>query len=220
MRGNGRNPIGSGGRTGSGAHTGRGGRAAWLALCAGVALSAVLSAGCLGDPEIEDTWTRVDMDGVTLSPDQPLTVGSRCSVSVHTRITYRAIVTGFVITELRASTIPPSMLGIGPTQPRLRMATDIDNLLANSVTMGRATRAITGWNHLIQRLDQSFSGSVPATIDTTGSSAYLFLVSYLGEGEEVEQPDGSDSLVVTPFISTEMEILPIGMPIAIGSTVP
>ncbi len=200
-------------RRGSGTDI-RAGRVPLLVLC----LGAALSAGCLGDPDIEDGWTLVDMDATALTPDQPLAVGSSCSVSVRTSITYRAIVTGFVITDLRASsTITPAMVNIRPNAPRLRMAQDIDNLLANSVSVGRATRAITGWDHLIQRLDLSFTGWVPASIDTTGAGVNLFLVSYLGEGEEIELADGSDSLVVTPFISTEREILPIGMPIAIAS---
>jgi hypothetical protein len=99
------------------------------------------------------------------------------------------------------------------------MANDIDRLLATSVSMGRMTRAITGWDHLIQHIDFSFSGLVPgATItDSTGTGpvAGLFLVCYLGSGVRLELPSGADSIVVTPFRSNDAQVLPVGLPLTV-----
>ena len=186
-----------------------------------LALAAVLT-GCLGTPKVEDGWTRLDLDATTFTPAQPLAPGAACSVSVRTSVTYRRIVTGFLVTELRA-VMPgaPSGYFVAPDAPRMRMAQDIDALLANSVSVGRAVRAVTGWDHLIQRFDLSFSAWTPGSIDTNGVSAGapsgFFLVSYLGSGEEIELEDGSDSIAVTPFVSTEAEILPVGMPVVVGA---
>jgi hypothetical protein len=187
-------------------------RRAWVPLLAIVALG-----GCLGEPEIEDRWTRLDVRGSSLAPGEVLAPGTNVSVNVQTAITYRAIVTGFVVTELRASPgITAADVGLRPDAPRLNMAQDIDRILANSVTMGRATRAITGWDHLIQEVNLSFTGVVPAASDSAGNPIGLFLISYLGEGEEIEQQDGSDSLIVTPFPSTEYEILPVGLELVVS----
>ena len=95
------------------------------------------------------------------------------------------------------------------------MAYDIDRILANSVTLGRATRAVTGWDHLQQELDLTFTGATPASGDT--SAAGLFLLCYMGAGDEVERQDGSDTLIVTPFISGQVHLLPIGMELAVAS---
>jgi hypothetical protein len=95
------------------------------------------------------------------------------------------------------------------------MAYDIDRILTNSVSVGRGTRAITGWTHLIQRIDFNFNAWVPAALDSAGvpvgAPRGLFLVTYLGSGEEIELPGGGDTLVVTPFPSGQYQILPSGM---------
>jgi hypothetical protein len=97
------------------------------------------------------------------------------------------------------------------------MAQDIDGILAQSAPMGRATRAVTGWDHLVQRIDFAFDGFVPAAMDSSGPPAGLFLVCYLGQGSEIELPDGRDSLVVTPFPSTPYEILPVGIELGVAA---
>jgi len=183
---------------------------------------AALTSGCLGEPEIEDRWTRLDLESASLTPYQALPVGSAPVVNVRAAITYRSIITGFVVAELRASsTITPAEVTVHPDASRLPMAQDIDRILANSVTLGRATRAVTGWDHLIQRLDLSFAGVVPAVIDTAGAApGSVFLLCYLGEGEEVERQDGTDTLIVTPFDSMQYQILPIGMEFGLGTPTP
>ncbi len=190
-----------------------------LVLASALAL-ALASAGCLGAPKLEDRWTRVDMTGASLAASQNVTAGSTLPITVGTDITYRRILTGFAVAELRASTTyAPGALRLRPDADRLQMANDIDQLLATSVSMGRMTRAVTGWDHLIQHVDFTFTGSVPAgaVTDSTGSGplAGLFLVVYLGSGVKIERLDGTDSIAVTPFKSNEYQVLPVGLPLTV-----
>jgi hypothetical protein len=186
-----------------------------------LALLAWAASGCMGleAPKLEDRWTRVDMPGASLAVGQAVTAGSTIPVQVSSDIIYRRIVTGYAVAELRASTtFTPAMLQLRPDGDRLRMANDIDQLLATSVSMGRMTRAITGWDHLIQHIDFSFSGVVPGTVtDSTGTGpvAGLFLVCYLGSGVKLELPSGADSIIVTPFPSNPNQILPVGLPLTV-----
>ena len=176
--------------------------------------------GCLDAPKLEDRWTRVDMVGASLAPSQSVPAGSTIPVSVSSNITYRRILTGYAVAELRASTtIAPGMLQMDPDADRLRMANDMDRLLATSVSMGREARAITGWDHLIQHIDFSFTGVVPGTVtDSTGTgpTAGLFLVCYLGSGIKEELPSGADTVIVTPFPSAPYQILPVGLPVTVA----
>ena len=181
-------------------------------------LGAMLSSGCLGEPKLEERWTRLDLDGANTTPFQSVSVGVRESVSVQARLTYRRIITGFAVADLRASsTLLPTDVEVHPDAPRLRMAQDIDRILLNSVSVGRATRAITGWDHLIQHVDLAFGTTVPTVVDTAtgGGATSLFLLVYLGAGDKVERQDGSDTLIITPFNSSEYELLPVGMEFAI-----
>lgn len=188
---------------------------------AALGAAALLLGGCLGEPGIEERWTRLDLQSSSLAPYQVLPAGSAPAVTVRLAITYRKILTGFAVAELRASsTVPAAGVTLGPDATRLPMAEDMDRILAGSVTMGRATRAITGWDHLIQTMDLTFTGTVPAGVDSSGAAPALFLVCYLGEGEEIELANGQDSLVVTPFPNTQYEILPVGLKLAVGGGTP
>jgi hypothetical protein len=191
---------------------------AWPGLLLG--LATVLLAGCLGEPGIDEQWTRIDIEGSNIAPNSALAPDTLRDITVSTALTYRSIITGFAVADLRASgVLGPGDVEVHPDASRLTMAHDIDRVLANSVSVGRATRAITGWNHLIQRIDFSFTGWAPAAIDTSvappGSTVSYFLVCYLGEGDEVERQDGTDTLIVTPFKSDEYKILPIGMELVV-----
>jgi hypothetical protein len=169
---------------------------------------AVLVAGCFDKPKIEDRWTRLDIEGSSVTNGQTLPAGAD-TFAVAMAITYRRIVTGFAVCELRAcSTLTAADVSLSPTSDRVLMANDVDRVLANSVSMGRATRAVTGWDHLIQRVDFGFNGTVPP--GTTG----LFLVCYLAQGDKIERGDGTDTLIVTPFPSVPNELLPIGIELA------
>jgi hypothetical protein len=171
----------------------------------------LLLAGCLGRPEIEDRWTRIDVNTSNIVPDQSFPENSSVPIAVRATITYRSILTGFAVAELRASSVAANQVVIRPDAEREPMARDVDRVLANSVTLGRATRAVTGWDHLMQPIDFSFNARIPAASDSSGTPIGLFLVCYLGEGEEIEVPGADDSLVVTPFDSIQYQILPVGM---------
>jgi hypothetical protein len=190
-----------------------------VACSAGATLALVL-AGCLDAPKIEDRWTRVDMAGASLAPSQPVTAGSTIPVQVSSDIYYRRILTGYAVAELRASTsISPGMLQMNPNADRLQMANDMDQLLATSVSMGREARAFTGWDHLIQHMDFAFTGVVPGTVTDsvgTGPTAGLFLVCYLGSGVKVERQDGTDTVIVTPYASSPYQILPVGLSVTVA----
>jgi hypothetical protein len=187
----------------------------WFATAA----LALAAAGCLDEPKIEDRWTRVDMTGASLSRSQAVQAGSTIPVRVGSDIYYRRILTGYAVAELRASTtFSPGTLVLDPDADRLRMATDMDRLLATSVSMGREARAFTGWDHLIQHMDFAFTGVVPGTVtDSLGTAptAGLFLVCYLGSGVEIELPSGADSVIVTPYPSAPYQILPVGLPLTV-----
>ena len=109
--------------------------------------------------------------------------------------------------------MPTTAVALAPNAPRVPMAQNIDLILANSVTRGRAVRAVTGWDHLIQHIDFSFLGTVPATVDS--SSAGLFLLCYLGSGVKIERPGQADTVIVTPFTSQPYQILPVGLELAV-----
>jgi len=180
----------------------------------------LLSSGCLEAPKIEDRWTRVDLDRTNVTLGQSLTAGTLDSIHVETRITYRRIVTGFLVAELRASTaIGPTNVTLEPNAPRVPMANDIDAILANSVSIGRSVRAVTGWDHLIQPITLDFDAMPQTTVDSSGVSLGvtngLFLVCYLGSGVRIERPGRADSIAITPFLSAPNQLLPVGMELTV-----
>jgi hypothetical protein len=186
----------------------RAARATMMVSCLAVALG-----GCLGEPDIDKRWTMVEFLAETPSPGDALPGGQAASVSVKGRITYRRILTGFVIAEVRYSpTLSATSVNLNPTEHDARNAESVDLILANSVTAGRATRIVTGFDHLMQEVDLSFTAQVPDSLYGGG----LFLLLYMGEGEEIELPGGGDSLVVTPFVSSDQEILHTGFPLTIA----
>jgi hypothetical protein len=181
-----------------------------------VAMIAVLSVlgGCLGEPEIDDRWTKVEMVNVAPGPAETQPAGQAFDVAVNGRITYRKIVTGFLVAEMRYSdTITPDQVALDPERHNETNAAQIDMILANSVTMGRATRAVTGFDHLMQDINLSFTTSAPAAMFPGGTGPAvggMYLLLYMGDGDEIELQDGRDSLVVTPFVSGDREILHTG----------
>jgi len=174
---------------------------------AAVSLALVVFLGCLGEPEIDERWTLVQFLETSPQPGQSAASAEPLDVTVTARITYRRILTGFLVAEVRYSdTVTPSSITLDPTRHTLELARDVDRILANSVTAGRATRPVTGWDHLMQDFTLSFTAQVPDSADSGG----LFLLLYMGEGDEIRLQDGRDSLVVTPFVSTDKEVLHTG----------
>lgn len=181
-------------------------------------LAGLLLQGCLGKPKLEDRWTRIDVMTSNIASGQMLTQGTTVPVTMHSRLIYRKILTGFAVAELRASaTLTAGDVSVFPNAPRLAMARDIDRILQNSVTAGRATRAFTGWDHLMQDITFNFDAVVPTSADSTGAPPTgLFLICYLGSGVEVELPSGADSVIVTPFNPDAYELLPVGMELGVA----
>ena len=189
------------------------GRAARVALLLVLLFAFV---GCLGEPGIDERWTLVEFLNVEPSPGASFDSGATVPVSVKGRITYRDIVTGFLVAELRYSPLlTPGDVVLDPEDHGLEVAHDVDLILVNSVTAGRATRAVTGFDHLMQDIDLSFDGWIPpemsATYADSGMVGGMFLLLYLGEGDEIDLPGGEDSLLVTPFLSSEYDILSTGL---------
>lgn len=193
-------------------------------LGAAALLLPLAGGGCLGEPPLDERWTLLEFESVSpaanavVSADQPLTV------DVRGRITYRAIRTGFVVAELRYSdTLSPAMVSLDPDEHSLENALTVEHILANSVTAGRATRAVTGFDHLVQGVDLQFSAPIPAGMvvadPDSAASRSLFLVLYLGDGEEMELPAGRDSLVVTPFDVEDAQVLFCGFPLRVAAPV-
>ena len=179
----------------------------------------VLAAGissCLWKPKIEDQWTRVDIASASVVPGQVVTAGSSLALAGRANITYRRILTGVVVAELRsASGMGAAGTLVRPDADREAMAVTIDQILAGSTGLGRDTKLVTGWDHLIQPFEFTFSGTVPAALDSSGAPVGLFLLCYLASGTEIELPDGSDSLIVTPLNSTQYQVLPVGITLTV-----
>jgi hypothetical protein len=180
-------------------------------------LGSTVVAGCLGAPEIEDRWTRVDLLSSNLAANQTIAPGAVQPVTMATTITYRSILTGFAVAELRASSATTAgSVMLGPDAPREQMALDIDRILQTSASVGRDVRPVTGWDHLIQHIDFSFNAVGPAQTDSTGMPVSLFMICYMGSGDRIERPGQADTIVVTPFASTAYQILPVGEELAVG----
>jgi len=183
-----------------------------LALIPALGLLGVLA--CLDEPEIDERWTKLEFLSSTPAPTQSRSAGQPVNVSVKGRITYRSILTGFVVAEVRYSpTISPASVLLNSAEHTLEDAEDIDRILANSVTAGRATRAVTGFDHLMQDFSLSFTAQVPA--QAAGGTGGVYLLFYMADGDEIELGNGEDSLVVTPFVSTDKEVLHTGFAINI-----
>ena len=192
-------------------------RRAGLGLTIALALTPVLVSGCFDAPKLEDEWTRLDVQSCSVAPAQTLPGATIQPITMSTDVTFRSLLTGYEVAELRTSpTIAPGSEPVNPNAPRLPMAQAIDYVLANSMSLGRGTRAVTGWPHLIQHVDFTFAADVPPS----GSPGSLFLLCYLASGVKVERQDGTDTLLITPYPSGPYQILPIGMELAVGTPQP
>ena len=176
----------------------------------------VTAMGCLDKPTIEERWTRVDIASSNPFAHQLVTAGAALPVTMHASITYRSVLTGYAVAELRvADSLGAAAIGMSPDVPRTEMARNIDQILAHSRSLGRSARAVTGWDHLIQPLDFSFSATAPTD---SASASRLFLLCYLGSGQRIELDSGADSVLITPFISDQQQVLPAGLELYVEGT--
>lgn len=193
-----------------------------------LAAAVLLLPGCLGDPPIDERWTLLE---VVSGPDvASVTPGTSTPVSVTARITFREILTGFVIVEVRASeTLTADAVGFENDEDRLAMARDVDRILAESTSLGFAARAVTGFDHLMQDIPLTIDAGLPppsangAAADSAAAAAVgpaqgIFLLVYFGDVEDVEMANGDEVQVVTPLPSEENEILSTGVELAAGGS--
>ncbi len=182
-------------------------------------------AGCLGEPEIDERWTLIEMKGSSPRPGHTVNPGETVSVTVDGQITYRRIRTGFLVAEVRYSPdLAPGALDLDPEEHTLTTSHQVERVLNSSVTAGRATKAVTGFDHLVQRINFAFDAIVPAEMlngdpDSVANRG-LYLVLYLAEGEEIILADNRDSLVVTPLPVDEYELLFTGFALGVQAVAP
>ena len=137
------------------------GTARTVAVAAALALVAV--AGCLGEPEIDERWTLLEVVSSDPRDGETVAAGATVPVSVAGRITYRDIRTGYLVAEVRyAPDLPPAEVDLDTDDFGLTTSREIERVLAGSVTAGRATRAVTGFDHLVQEFRLAFDAVVPA----------------------------------------------------------
>ena len=71
-------------------------------LTATVALTLLVFVSCLGEPEIDERWTKVEFLDASPQSGQSVQAAQSVDVSVKSRITYRRILTGFLVAEVQA----------------------------------------------------------------------------------------------------------------------
>jgi hypothetical protein len=172
-----------------------------------VAAVALFLSGCLGTPPIEETWTRIEL--VTLTPATRQELSGSAALSLEARMTFRELLTGFLVADLRSSTLSPSEVDLeddpDDDEDGLEVAREVDRILGSSSSLAVEAIPITGFDHLIRRLTFELDAAVS---DSSGSNLYL-LVYFSDDVQEVE--DGEmESIVVTPTLSTQRDILSAG----------
>lgn len=212
------------------AHVASGGRKAAALARAGVPVAglmalAVAGSGCLGEPPIDDRWTLLE---ITAGPSAGTVVpGQPTSIDLGTRLTYRELLTGAVVAEVRASNILTAADVDFSTDDALARTQMVDHVLRNSSSLGFATRLTTGFDHLIQEFSMTIesAGAAPQmpddfvadSLNVAGPGTTLFLLVYFGEVDEVEIEGGDEIEVVTPFFSDQYDILATGVVLTNGS---
>ena len=175
-------------------------------------LLCALLAGCLTKPPVEESWTKLEiLDVQSSAPSPEDTLGA---FNVRARITYRAIVTGSIVADVRYAADPALVaeLAVNPLdarEPQLESAQRIDALIQSSTSLGYAHELVTGFDHLIQEIDLAIEGD-PFTADSTvsvDSSGAFVVVLYMADVDEVELESGEEVFVVTPYLTTDREIL-------------
>ncbi|MBZ0269061.1 hypothetical protein K8I85_12960 [bacterium] len=179
-------------------------------------------AGCLGEPGIEERWTLLEIVDAQPTEGGAYAPGSPTPVEMNARITYRELLTGHLVADLRATnTITPADVALDADDPRA-VALDVDRILMDSVSLGADAVAITGWDHLQQDVSFSFDGGLlaPTGADSSIASAGsvpvnatgLFLLLYFADDvEEVELDSGEEIEVIHPALSADFDILSTGI---------
>jgi hypothetical protein len=183
-----------------------------------VALACALLTGCLTKPPVEESWTKLEIVDVQSSP--PSGEDSTGTINVRARITYRAIVTASIIADVRYTTDPALVTDLATNpldsvEPQLESAQRVDVLSQNSTSLVFADQLVTGFDHLIQEVDLAIAGD-PFTADSTvtpDSTGALLVVLSMAAVDEVELEDGEEMLVVTPYLTTDLDVLSAALPL-------
>lgn len=187
-----------------------------------LAILASALAGCLGEPGIEERWTLLEIVDAQPTEAGAYAPGSPTPVEMNARITYREVLTGHLVADVRAtSTLTPADVALDADDPRA-VAADVDRILMDSVSLGADAVAVTGWDHLQQDVSFSFDGGLVAPTATDSSiasaattpvtAAGLFLLLYFADDvEEVELDSGEEIEVIHPALSTDFDILSAGI---------
>lgn len=181
-------------------------------LATGLALG-----GCLGEPPIEERWSNVQWESESIAGRDSLTPGRATQIRLRAKVRFEDILTGFVVAELRASqSLGPTDFALDAGEDDVAHSLEVETILAQSATAGRATRATVGFPQLIRTFEFEFDAAVPTTVSDVedspgGPPQSLFLVVYLAEGEEIRLESGEDSLVVDPFPTEENRVLHKGI---------
>lgn len=175
-------------------------------------LLAGLVAGCLGEPPVEERWTNLEMLSFDVPDSTSLAPGDQVTVRMESRVTFRQLMTGFLVGEVRVSSTLTADSLVLDDEDRILVSESVDYLLSNSFPVSREVKGLAGFPQLRRRVPMEFDVRVPSQAGETyepggGPASGLFLVLYMGEGDEIELEDGRDSLVVTPFTTHEDEVL-------------
>jgi hypothetical protein len=192
-------------------------------------LAIVALSGCLGEPPIEETWTRLEILEASPTDAAAFAVGSATTpVTMRARVTYREILTGFLVAELRAgSGITTAETALDADDP-LAVAREVDQILGSSTAIGTEAIPVTGWDHLVQELTITFDAgtATPTAMDSSVAAAGsmpvtstgLFLLLYFSDDvQEVELDSGEEIEIVTPVLSDQRDILSTGIEIVPAS---
>jgi hypothetical protein len=173
---------------------------------------AALGGGCLDSPPIEEQWTRIELLSSSADAREDFAGGAPIPLQVQARITFRELLTGFLVVDVRSSaTLTAADVDLeddpDDDEDGLDVAREVDRILLDSTSLAVEAVPITGFDHLIRDLDIELDAAVP---DTSGE---IFLLVYFSEDVEEVEEDGMESIIVTPTLSTERDILSAGMAI-------
>jgi len=138
-----------------------------MKLSFGITCLLAACVGCLGEPEIDERWTLLEITESDPRPGEALSASQTLAMTVSSLITYRDIRTGFLVAEVRYSdSLGPSALNLDMDDHNEEMTGRVEQVLNNSVTAGRGVKAVTGFDHLEQRINFAFDAIIPAGMFT------------------------------------------------------
>jgi hypothetical protein len=170
---------------------------------------AAVCGGCLDSPPVEERWTRLELISSSVDAREDFAGGTAVPLQVEARITFRELLTGFLVVDVRSSaTLTGSEVDLeddpDDDEDGLDVAREVDRILLDSTSLAVEAVPITGFDHLIRDLTVELDAAVP---DAAGE---IFLLVYFSADVEEVEEDGMESIIVTPTFSTERDILSAG----------